>query len=204
MSQVELIETIRKGDLNAVKELIESGADVNERDEYGWNSLNHAAGLGQVAIIKLLLENGVDVLNAGRDLRSPYMIALAAGQVDAAKLLGQAEEKAGGERSGSQQRQYCAAFHLSDLRKFAGWHDSADKSQHKSDDAGGEKNTAESEIVFIHQDFTVTRSMWPNEDVIFNKITPEWIDFCKLNLGFKVPDDIDLVSGLQTATSASS
>ena len=54
-------------------------------------------------------------------------------------------------------------------------------------------------FVFIHQDLTVTRSMWENEDVIFNQISPEWRDFCARELGFKVPDDLDLIASAKGA-----
>jgi hypothetical protein len=55
----------------------------------------------------------------------------------------------------------------------------------------------EEEIVFIHQDLTVTESMWHNEKVIFSDITPNWQAFCTNTLNFKVPDDLDLIAGDQ-------
>ena len=57
-------------------------------------------------------------------------------------------------------------------------------------------------MVFLQQDFTVTELIWPGENVIFNRITPEWVDFCTRELQFKVPDDFDLIASTTAAKSA--
>ena len=43
------------------------------------------------------------------------------------------------------------------------------------------------------QDLTVTQSMFHNENVIMGTVTPQWRAFCTTELGFKVPDDFDLM-----------
>ena len=85
MSDLKLIEAVKAGNANAVVELIESGADVNQQDEQGWTPLNWAAGKGDIAVLKSLLNHGADVSRVGRDERTPYMIALASGQAEAAR-----------------------------------------------------------------------------------------------------------------------
>jgi len=50
-----------KGDANTVKELLEEGADPNERDSSGWTPLHTAATHGHVNVAKLLIEYGADV-----------------------------------------------------------------------------------------------------------------------------------------------
>jgi hypothetical protein len=57
-------------------------------------------------------------------------------------------------------------------------------------------------VVFLQDDFTVTELIWPGENVIFNRTTPEWIDFCKQELQFKVPDDFDLIASDPVAKSS--
>ena len=47
--------------------------------------------------------------------------------------------------------------------------------------------------MFLHEDYTVTESMWHNENVIFNQVTPEWKQFCTNQLRFRIPDDLDLI-----------
>src|SRR6266850_1878867 len=49
---------------------------------------------------------------------------------------------------------------------------------------------ADADIVYVHQDFTVTRSMWHGEDVLLNEVTPAWRAFCETTLGFEIPEDV--------------
>jgi ankyrin repeat protein len=112
-------------------EWIASGADVNQQDLNGWTALCWAAGKGDIAIV-----------------RAPAMIAIAAGQMDAARLL--LELEAGRPRHPPEpERQCCAAFHMRELREFPDWQESdADRPSDNS-------------IAYLHQDFHVTRTIWP-------------------------------------------
>jgi len=119
VSDLQLIEAVKTGNLAAVRAVLDAGADVNQQDEHGWTPLNWASGKGDVAAIQLLLEKGADVLKVGTDQRTPYLIAAAAGRVEAMRLLKDAEERAGGEGSSSgQQRTYCKAYQLKELLGF--------------------------------------------------------------------------------------
>jgi ankyrin repeat protein len=196
---MELINAVKAADLAAVNGLIGSGADVNQQDEQGWTPLNWAAGKGEIEIVKLLVESGADVFKVGRDQRTPYMIALAAGRVDAARFLRQAEDNHPGEKLERRQRSYCKAYYLRDLRQFSAWTESKinwkETNLHglKDGNAGQDKELSDDHVVFLHQDLTVTESMWHSENVMFNRISPEWEEFCAKTLNFKVPDDLDFV-----------
>jgi hypothetical protein len=193
MGDVRLIEAVQAGDLATVEALLASGADMHQQDEQGWTPLNWAAGKGDVAIVESLLKHGADVFTVGRDQRTPYMIALAAARVEAARLLREAEEKAGGAKNQNQPpRKYCKAYYLQDLRQFSGW------SENQTEE-GDVHTVSDNDVVFLHQDLTVTQSMWHNENVLFNQKTPEWEDFCTAVLQFKVPDDFDLIPKAQHA-----
>jgi hypothetical protein len=208
MSESQLIEALKTSNRAAIEELIASGTDINQQDEQGWTPLNWASGKGDLAIVRLFIENGADVTKVGRDLRTPYMIALAAGHAEVVKLLREAEEKVG--FSSRRERQYCKAYYLRDLRRFSGWTESKinwQEKQDKSDEDGtdsDERGFVDDDIVFIHQDFTVTQSMWHNENVIFNQVTPAWEEFCAITLKFKVPDDLDLMVSVQSAEAGES
>ncbi|MCA1621655.1 MAG: ankyrin repeat domain-containing protein [Acidobacteria bacterium] len=193
MSDLKLIEAVKAGDLPAVNELIEAGADPNQQDEHGWTPLNWAAGKGDASLLKSLLERGADLSRVGRDERTPYMIALAAGHAEAARLL----RDAGAKSSADQERPYCKAVVLKEVRRFSGWVEGRINWKESSDEErpeGGPDALADDEVVFLHQDFTVTRSMWPGENVIFNNVTPEWQKFCRDELDFNPPDDLDLLA----------
>ena len=177
MSQTELIEAIKFGNRESVEQLIESGAELNQQDKQGWTPLNWAAGSGHLEIVDLLLERGADPLGVGRDLRTPQLIALAAGHAEVVKRLREAEKQAGA--TGQSERKYCTAYHLGDLRRYSDWTES--------------QQLADEDVVFLHQDYTVTKSMWAGEDVIFDKVTDQWKEFCNTELRFAVPDSLDLI-----------
>jgi Ankyrin repeats (3 copies) len=186
MGDVQLIEAVKAGNLATVEALLAAGADIHQQDEQGWTPLNWAAGKGEVALVESLLKHGADVFTVGRDQRTPYMIALAAARVEVAKLLREAEAKAGGAKSQSQQpRKYCKAYYVKDLCQFSGWSESQAAE-------GDGQDLSDHDVVFLHQDLTVTKSMWHNENVLFNQRSLEWEDFCTAVLQFQVPDDFDL------------
>jgi len=187
MNELELVEAVKSGSIEAVKELIESGAEVNHQDKQGWTPLNWAAGKGNLQLIELLLQHGADPLAVGRDLRTPQLIALAAGHAEAVKLLRQAEAKANGGQAEQQEREYCAAYRLEDIRRYF------EQNENSAEQAGEHQNLAADDIVFLHHDYKVTKSMWPNEDVIFADESQQWKDFCTNELQFAVPDSLDLI-----------
>ena len=49
------------GDIEAVKEFLVAGTDVNVKDGWGWTPLHNAAWWGHKEIAELLLANGADV-----------------------------------------------------------------------------------------------------------------------------------------------
>jgi spore coat protein CotH/ankyrin repeat protein len=51
----------REGDLAAVKKHLESGVKVDAKDGFGATALNWAGGLGQIEVVRLLIEKGADV-----------------------------------------------------------------------------------------------------------------------------------------------
>jgi len=192
MSELQLIDAVKTGELAKVEEVLNSGADIHQQDEQGWTPLNWAAGRGDVDMVKLLLDRGADVFRVGRDQRTPYKITLAARHTDVARLLKEKEQASNGTSGDSSPRNYAKGYLLGDLRKFSGWREENENSRELSD----------SDVVFLHQDFTVTQLIWPGENVIFNQDTPEWRDFCSQQLQFEVPDDFDLIALTQQASSA--
>jgi uncharacterized protein len=180
-----LIEAVRTGTLDEVQRLLTDEVDLTARDDHGWAPLDWAAGRGDAAIVQALLDAGADVRATGEQQRTAYQIALAAGHREAALLLRRAEDAL--DPSGPADRgwrPYCKAYQLSEFRRFPGW--PAESA------SAGEQAEADEEIAFLHDDLTVTRSMWPGEDVLFDAVTDEWSRFCAEELGFRVPDELDL------------
>lgn len=161
-------------------------SDLDQWDEQGWTALAWAAGLGDVGFIEALVRRGADVFKRGRDNRTPYLIALAAGHVDALKCLRAAEEARGGDRERISSRQeelrpYCRAYPAERLRGFASWREP-------------EPALAPDDVVFVHQDGSVTRGALHGHDVLWASDGPEWRAYCVGELEFRPPTDLDLLS----------
>lgn len=177
MGDQRLIRAVREGNLEELRQLLNGGADVEERDEQGWTPLHWAAGQGHTEIVRLLLEHGASISSTGRDLRVPLLIAQAARRQEVVQILTTAAQAQESEDATLAVRPYARAYLLNDLREFPGWPASI---------AGQQEDT----VVYLHQDFTVTRSMLRHRDVIFSQVTPEWIEFCRERLRFAIPADL--------------
>jgi ankyrin repeat protein len=192
MSSLQLIEAVRRGDIVVAEELIASGVDVNGHDEQGWTALNFAAGKGDTAFIQLLVENGADIFRVGRDQRTPYQIALAAGRVEAVKLLQTMEPASEGNEPRRSERKYCRAYMLSELRAFSGWEQGVQA--HASDIHKTGDGLDDDSPLYLHDDYRVTKSIESMKHLVFSDVGSEWKEFCTTTLHFKAPSDLDLIA----------
>ena len=188
MPELKLIEAVKKGDIHSVENLLNSGEDIEQKDDYGWTALNWAAGKGNSPIIIKLLEAGANITNAGRDKRTAYQIALAAAQVESASVLLQAAQKASVFLD-ETARPYCKAYFLADLTQFPDW-------------PTNPPDLTDDTVVFLHQDFSVTRSMFHSKEVVFDFASPAWKTFCTNQLAFAVPTDLELAEAFAAGRSA--
>ncbi|HKR11862.1 MAG TPA: ankyrin repeat domain-containing protein [Pyrinomonadaceae bacterium] len=189
MSEMDLIEAVKSGNSDSVRELVEAGAEVNQQDKQGWTPLSWAAGKGELEIVESLLQHGADPFLVGRDLRTPQMIAVAAGRAEVVKALRRAEAERQDGDAKQSERKFCSAFYVKELRGYSAW----TENEIKAADANAPHQLSGDDVVFLHGDYSVTRSIWANEDVVFDKVTDQWKDFCKSELQFTIPDDLDLI-----------
>ena len=84
---VDIHEAAEAGNIEAVKQYLADGEDVNANDEFGFTPLLHAASSGHKEIVELLISNGANV-NAKGDLgTTPLLWAAINGHKEVVELL---------------------------------------------------------------------------------------------------------------------
>ncbi|BCL83206.1 hypothetical protein ccbrp13_56710 [Ktedonobacteria bacterium brp13] len=78
-------------------------------------------------------------------------------------------------------KKYCKAYYLKDIRKFTDWQENPVEGSDKSSD---------DDIVYVWDDFTVVKSPVLSGGVVFDRVTPEWKNFCQTTLQFAIPEDL--------------
>ncbi len=86
---------------------------------------------------------------------------------------------------------YCKSYRLEQLRKFPGWTENTQNTRKVKTESGGEtrRQLGDQDFLYLHENFVATDGVFFDENIIFDNVTPEWIDFCRNTLGFKAPPD---------------
>ena len=90
---------------------------------------------------------------------------------------------------------YCKAYHASSFRGYGDWSENREnlrKSKEKVDGQEVEtpRELTDEDVLYLQENFTVTDGIFLDQNVIFDKVTPEWREFCTNTLGFELPEDI--------------
>ena len=68
-----------------------------------------------------------------------------------------------------QMGMYCKAYPLERFSEFEGW----------------DAEPSGTSFLYLQESLIVTRDIFIDEEVVFDKITPEWAEFCKTVLNFE-------------------
>lgn len=86
---------------------------------------------------------------------------------------------------------YCKAYPITNLREFAGWAENAANARPADDDADAKdvaRTLTGDDFLYLQENYVVTDGIFIDENIIFDSVTPEWIDFCRNTLAFEVPE----------------
>src|SRR5215510_14882370 len=87
---------------------------------------------------------------------------------------------------------YCKAYPVQRLRDYKDWSENLDKLRKITKEVDGKevevfKELGEDAFLYLQENYVVTDGVFLDETIIFDKVTDEWIDFCKNKLKFEVP-----------------
>ena len=87
---------------------------------------------------------------------------------------------------------YCKAYPVKGFREFSGWTEDVhnlrkanEQREEKEIDVG--MDLTDTDFLYLQENFTVTDGIFLDENVIFDKVTPEWTSFCQGALEFEPP-----------------
>lgn len=80
---------------------------------------------------------------------------------------------------------YCKAYMIPSFRKFGGWRENSENARQEN---GVARKLTDGDFLYLHENLVVTDGIFIDENVIFDNVTPEWVDFCKNELKFEIPD----------------
>jgi hypothetical protein len=92
----------------------------------------------------------------------------------------------------AQKGRYCKAYPIARLREYSGWSENKqnvriDKQQIDGKEVGTQRELTDADFLYLQENFVVTDDIFINENIIFDQVTPEWIDFCRDTLKFEIP-----------------
>jgi hypothetical protein len=102
---------------------------------------------------------------------------------------------------------YCKAYPIARFREYANWSEDAANTRKERKQVDGNETEVNRELtddsfLYLQEDYTVTDGIYTGKNVIFQTITPEWVNFCKNNLKFEIPDYLS--EGLKSDSEAAS
>ena len=87
---------------------------------------------------------------------------------------------------------YCKAYPITRFREFSGWTEDSQNARKTKQQIDGSEVEAPRELtaddhLYLQENFVVTDGIFIDENVIFDNVTPEWVEFTKTALNFEVP-----------------
>jgi ankyrin repeat protein len=134
-----LMRTAETGEVEAVRKLIDEGADVNSKSNSGVTALMTSSGMGHAGVTRLLIEKGADVNAKTPGNYTALMNAALTGQAEIVRILLEAgAEAAVVDASGKTAKDYALMKEHKEIASLIEQRASAQGS--KGGGAGDQKN----------------------------------------------------------------
>ena len=88
---------------------------------------------------------------------------------------------------------YCKAYPITRLRAYSGWSENAANVRPEKKTTDGEEVEVERQLtaddhLYVQENHVVTDGIFKDENIIFDEVTPEWVEFCESELEFEIPE----------------
>ena len=93
----------------------------------------------------------------------------------------------------AEMGKYCKAYLLKDLRAFDEWIEKPENPHQGKKEVDGEeietiRKLTDESIVYVQENHVVTYGIYKDENIIFDNVTAEWIEYCQQSLKFEIPE----------------
>lgn len=87
---------------------------------------------------------------------------------------------------------YCKAYSILKFRAYKDWSEKAENARREKKQEDGKEVEAvreltDNDFLYLQENYVVTDGIFKDENIIFDAVTPEWIDYCKNDLKFEIP-----------------
>jgi len=87
---------------------------------------------------------------------------------------------------------YCKAYQLHRFRQFPGWTENAQNARKEKKEVDGkeiefQRQLDDNSILYLQRNYIVTDGIFIDENIIFDRVTAEWTQFCREVLKFEIP-----------------
>jgi hypothetical protein len=89
----------------------------------------------------------------------------------------------------TQMGKYCKAYPIERFREYEHWKEEAQTNGEDKDTnlETTEGDSNKSRYLYLQENYTVTDGIFIDENIVFDQVTPEWVDFCQHKLNFEIP-----------------
>jgi len=100
---------------------------------------------------------------------------------------------------------YCKAYQITRFREFGERSENRQNARKEKRQVDGKevdvtRDLTDQDFLYLQENFVVTDGIFIDENIIFDTVTVEWVDFCKQALGFEAPSFQPLKEAASSAT----